>query len=105
MTNQPPNEESPVVFDDVDDRAYLNWKGEHPDYFVRTSNRGLTPRHTAIHRATCTKISMLTGNAQPGGFTRNYIKVGARTSSELQAWVSRKRSDAGYRECAICSAK
>jgi hypothetical protein len=105
MTNQPPKDDSLVVFDDADDRAYLNWKGEHPDYFVLTSNRSLTPRHTVIHRATCTKVSVLTGNAKPGGFTRNYIKVGARTISELQAWVTRKRSDAGYRECAICSAK
>ena len=97
--------ESPVVFDDANDRAYLTWKDEHPDYFVLTSNRSLTPRHTVIHRATCPKVSILTGNAQPGGFTRDYLKVGARTISELQAWATQKRSDAEYRECTFCSGK
>jgi hypothetical protein len=85
------------------DDEYLAWVRAHPSAFVLTSNKSLTPRHTVIHRATCPKILVLTGNAATGGFTRKYIKVGAESISSLRGWVARERDDASARECSVCS--
>lgn len=87
------------------DGTYLTWVNAHPDFFVLTSNKSLTPRHTVIHRAKCSKIRVLTGNAKPGGFTRNYIKVGAEFSFTLKEWALSKRPDTKVRECIACAAK
>lgn len=94
---------TPVKFDD--DKTYLQWLTENSHAYVLTSNKSLTPRHTVIHRSTCTKITTLTGNAGSGGFTRNYIKVGSSSINDLREWALKFRSDAVVRECTICARK
>ncbi|MGB7288739.1 MAG: hypothetical protein WBC62_01410 [Candidatus Macondimonas sp.] len=92
-----------VMIFEPDDKKYLAWINEHPEGFVLTSNKSLTPRHTVIHSASCHKIKMLTGNAEPGGFTeRKYIKIYAGSVGELERWVREKRADASSRECSLC---
>lgn len=103
MMIEPSGHDTAVEFDS--DGPYLKWIAEHQDFYVLTSNKSLSPRHTVIHRASCTKISALTGNAKPGGFTRSYTKVGAPTIAILQEWVQRMRPDAKYRECSVCAGK
>lgn len=97
------NDTAPECQSFENDGTYLKWLAENPDSFVLTSNRSLSPRHTVIHRATCTRISTLSGNAKPGGFTRSYIKVGARHKVSLQEWAQRARRDATSRECSLCA--
>lgn len=101
MKNSPslPGVAGPFQSDD----EYLAWVDDHREAFVLTSNKSLTPRHTVIHRAKCPKILELKGMAQPGGFTRSYIKVGAASVSLLREWAIRKRVDAAARECSLCS--
>lgn len=94
---------SSVVGPFKNDDEYLAWVRSHPSSFILTSNKSLTPRHTVIHRATCPKILVLTGNAATGGFTRKYIKVGAASVSSLREWLAREREDASARECSVCS--
>ena len=94
---------TPLRFDD--DKTYLQWLEVNTLAYVLTSNKSLTPRHTVIHRYTCTKITALTGNASSGGFTRDYIKVGSGSINALREWASHFRSDAVARECTICARK
>lgn len=85
------------------DQEYLAFINAHPEGFVLTSNDSLTPRLTVIHRASCHKIKVLTGNAKPGGFTETkYIKVYAESVGELEKWVRGERADASSRECSLC---
>jgi hypothetical protein len=69
MTKTCTERDETLVFDDDD--IYLAWVNTHPEGYILTSNKSLTPRHTVIHRATCDKIKVLSGNAQSGGFTRS----------------------------------
>ena len=85
------------------DDEYLAWINEHQDGYVLTSNQSLTPRHTVIHRAACDRIKVLKGNAKPGGFTNDYVKVYAPTIALLKTWLFGERPDAEYRECSICA--
>jgi hypothetical protein len=87
------------------DPEYLDWVNSHSEGYILTSNRSLTPHHTVIHHITCNKIRELTGNAKPGGFTNNYIKVYALRIATLQAWVVGQRVDAKFRECTRCAGK
>jgi hypothetical protein len=87
------------------DAEYLTWIAEHPNWFVLTSNRSLTPRHTVIHQATCVTIAQLRGTAQPGGFTRRYIKVGGASVSSLRQWILSNRPNGSVRECPRCAGK
>lgn len=96
--------EQMVVEFEPDDKKYLAWCREHPDWFVLTSSRSLYPSHTVIHRASCEKITRLMGNAKPGGFTeREYIKVGSTSVDNLRRWVFEIRPDASARECKFCN--
>lgn len=88
---------------DGNDKAYLDWVGRHPEGYVLTSSRSLYPAHTVIHRADCSLITRLMGNAEPGGFTeRGYIKVYADSIPPLRAWVTARRADGVSRECSRC---
>jgi hypothetical protein len=95
--------ERPRVFDNDDE--YLTWINMNREGYVLTSNRSLTPRHTVIHRATCDKIKVLSGNAKPSGFTNRYIKVYAPSIAALKTWLVEKRPYAKCRECILCAGK
>lgn len=85
------------------DEAYLSWAHSHPGGYVLTSDKNLSPSHTVIHRASCNKITILQGNAKPGGFTeRDYIKVCSESQQRLEAWLSRKKPNGKARECIFC---
>ena len=84
-----------IIEFEPDDEKYLAWCKDHPDWFVLTSSKSLYPPHTVIHHASCEKITILKGNAKPGGFTeRGYIKVGSICVDDLCNWVYDARQSA-----------
>jgi len=84
-----------------DDEKYLSWIKENTDGFILTSNKSLSPRATVIHKASCDKITILTGNAK--SFTESgYVKVYATKTTLLEDWVRQKRVDGITRHCSLC---
>lgn len=64
---------------------YLNWIGQHSDGYVLNTRRERPANYMVLHRADCRTISIY---KKRGAFTeRKYIKVCARTTSELIIWI------------------
>jgi hypothetical protein len=89
---------TPVVFSD-DENGYRNWLVEHPGGFVLNCDRTPKAAYLVVHRASCGTIN---GTPTRGStFTTAYLKVGADSIHDLDAWV-RQRTGGTATRCGTC---
>jgi hypothetical protein len=89
---------------DANEPAYIHWMDVHPQGFVVNTGRKDGSRDAILHRSQCMHIYVMKSQ-EPGAFTdREYIKVCADSSGELQAWIAAHRSSAKMSYCQTCKA-
>ncbi|WP_374355648.1 hypothetical protein [Chitinimonas sp.] len=90
-------------FEFKNDDDYLKWISEHlASGYILNCNKSHSQSSVKIHRANCRHITELRGNAGSGGFTRDYIKVGAFGEAALRNWLALRRGDVVAELCGNC---
>lgn len=87
-----------------DENGYQQWITNHPDGYVLTTVRDISPDYMSLHKATCRMISRYMKNMAADAFTaRGYIKIFSESTCNLLDWIKQNDGTGFTKLCSICA--